>query len=42
MYSRFRMSSVRMWLTNGDESEQTLANAPGEKDNMFVVPKTFD
>ena len=29
-------------VTNGDESEQTLANAPGEKDNMFVVPKTFD
>ena len=29
-------------VTNGDESEQTLANAPGEKDNRFVVPKTFD
>ena len=29
-------------VTNGDESEQALANAPGEKDNMFVVPKTFD
>ena len=29
-------------VTNGDESEQTLANAPGEKHNMFVVPKTFD
>lgn len=29
-------------VTNGDESEQTLANAPGEKGNMFVVPKTFD
>ena len=29
-------------VTNGDESEQTLANAPGEKANMFVVPKTFD
>ena len=29
-------------VTNGDESEQTLANAPGEKDNMFVVPRTFD
>lgn len=28
-------------VTNGDESEQTLANAPGEKDNMFVVPKSF-
>lgn len=29
-------------VTNGDESEKTLANAPGVKDNMFVVPKTFD
>ncbi len=29
-------------VTNGDESEQPLANAPGEKDNMFVVPRTFD
>ena len=29
-------------VTNGDESEQTLANAPGEKDNMLVVQKTFD
>ena len=29
-------------VTNGDESEQTLANAPGEKDKMSVVPKTFD
>ena len=29
-------------VTNGDESEQTLTNAPGEKDNMFVVPRTFD
>ena len=29
-------------VTNGDESEQTLANTPGEKDNMFVVPRTFD
>ena len=29
-------------VTNGDESEQTLVNAPSEKDNMFVVPKTFD
>lgn len=29
-------------VTNGDESEHTLANAPGEKDNMFVVPRTFD
>lgn len=29
-------------VTNGDESEKTLRNAPGEKDNMFMVPKTFD
>lgn len=27
-------------VTNGDESEKTLRNAPGEKDNMFVVPRT--
>ena len=29
-------------VTNGDESEKTLKNAPGEKDNMFMVPRTFD
>lgn len=29
-------------VTNGDESEKTLRNAPEEKDNMFVVPRTFD
>lgn len=29
-------------VTNGDESGKTLKNAPGEKDNMFMVPKTFD
>ena len=29
-------------VTNGDKSEKTLKNAPGEKDNMFMVPKTFD
>lgn len=29
-------------VTNGDESEKTLQNAPEEKDNMFVVPKTFE
>lgn len=29
-------------VTNGDGSEATLKNAPEEKDNMFVVPKTFD
>jgi len=27
-------------VTNGDESAKTLKNAPGEKDNMFVVPIT--
>ena len=29
-------------VTNGDLSAQTLQNAPEEKDNMFVVPKTFE
>ena len=29
-------------VTNGDDSEKTLKNAPGEKDNMFMVPRTFD
>lgn len=29
-------------VTNGDESEKTLRNAPEEKDSMFVVPKTFE
>ncbi len=29
-------------VTNGDESDMILRNAPCEKDNMFVVPKTFD
>ena len=29
-------------VTNGDESEKTLRNAPEGKDNMFVVPKTFE
>lgn len=29
-------------VTNGDENEKTLKNAPGKKDNMFMVPKTFD
>lgn len=28
-------------VTNGDESEELLRNAPCRKDNMFVVPKTF-
>ncbi len=27
-------------VTNGDESAKILKNAPGEKDNMFMVPKT--
>ena len=29
-------------VTNSDESEKTLKNAQGKKDNMFMVPKTFD
>ncbi len=29
-------------VTNGDESAKTLQNAPSQKDNMFIVPKTFD
>ena len=29
-------------VTNGDESEKTLMNAPGKKDNMFMAPKTFN
>lgn len=29
-------------ITNGDESERTLWNAPEKKDGMFVVPRTFD
>jgi len=29
-------------VTNGDESGRILQNAPSEKDNMFVVPKTFE
>lgn len=28
-------------VTNGDESAKILRNAPEEKDNMFVVPRTF-
>lgn len=27
-------------VTNGDGHEETLANAPEERDNSFVVPKT--
>lgn len=29
-------------VTNKDESEKTLKNAPGQKDNMFMVPRTFE
>ena len=29
-------------VTNEDGSADTLKNAPGEKDNMIIVPKTFD
>lgn len=28
-------------VTNGDLSEQVLSNAPEQKDNMYLVPKTF-
>lgn len=29
-------------VTNGDERDQILANAPEERDGMFVVPQTFE
>ncbi|MCD8067781.1 MAG: Asp-tRNA(Asn)/Glu-tRNA(Gln) amidotransferase subunit GatC [Lachnospiraceae bacterium] len=29
-------------VTNGDDSERLLSNAPEEQDNMFVVPRTFE
>lgn len=29
-------------VTNGDMHEDILANAPEEKDGMFVVPHTFE
>lgn len=29
-------------VTGGDGSAETLQNAPEQKDNMFVVPKTFE
>ncbi len=29
-------------VTNGDERDAVLANAPGVKDGMFRVPKTVD
>ncbi len=28
-------------VTNGDGGQETLCNAPEQKDGMFVVPKTF-
>ncbi len=28
-------------VTNGDTREELLANAPEQKDGMFMVPKTF-
>ena len=29
-------------VTNGDDREQLLSNAPEKKDGCFKVPKTFD
>ena len=29
-------------VTNGDTRERLLANAPEQKDGMFMVPKTFE
>lgn len=29
-------------VTNGDMRESVLKNAPGEKDGMFAVPRTFE
>ncbi len=29
-------------VTNGNERERMLSNAPQEKDGMFVVPRTFE
>lgn len=29
-------------VTNGDMREDILKNAPGEKDGMFAVPRTFE
>ncbi len=29
-------------VTNGDGSEDALANAPEQKDSMYMVPKTFE
>lgn len=36
--NRFREDVV----TNGDDREHILANAPEEKDGTFVVPRTFE
>lgn len=36
--NRFREDVV----TNGDDRESILANAPEQKDGTFVVPRTFD
>ncbi len=38
VYNVFREDVV----TNGDESEKILANAPEKKDGSFKVPKTVD
>ena len=29
-------------VTNGDTREDLLRNAPGEKDGMFMAPRTFE
>lgn len=29
-------------VTNGDTREELLTNSPGEKDGMFMVPRTFE
>lgn len=29
-------------VTNGDDRDNIISNAPGEKDGMFEVPKTFE
>ena len=29
-------------VTNGNESEKILANAPAQKDDMFMAPRTFN
>ncbi len=29
-------------VTNGDDREQMLANAPQKKDGTYMVPRTFD